>query len=157
MHALRRFLQDGLDARGWKPADLYRASGLTRQRIYQMLDDDRDVLPAMPARETLEGIAGAFRVSMPAVVAVVFEAMGYSLAEARAAVDLSSVSNDELIEEIASRLDRSSVHRASGAPGLRALPASPPVPDDVAARRERQPSTARERRRVQDEVAGDPP
>lgn len=81
MHA-RKYLQSGLGARVWKQADFVRASGLTRQRVPQMLSDDRDALPSVPRRGTLRAIASAFRVS-ESTVTVAFQAMGYDLGVVR--------------------------------------------------------------------------
>lgn len=104
MHALRRYLQDGLDARGWQPAEFARRSGLTRQRVSQMLNDDREQLPQVPKRETLAAIARAFMVSESTVTAVAFEAMGYDLAAVRSETDLSTASDDQLVRALADRL-----------------------------------------------------
>lgn len=104
MHALRKYLQDGLDARAWQQADLMRASGLTRQRLSQMLGDDRDVLPSVPRRETLQAIARAFRVSESTVTAVAFEAMGYDLEVVRSETDLSTATDEQLVHALADRL-----------------------------------------------------
>lgn len=104
MHALRKYLQDGLDARAWQQADLMRASGLTRQRLSQMLGDDREVLPSVPRRETLQAIARAFRVSESTVTAVAFEAMGYDLEVVRSETDLSTATDEQLVHALADRL-----------------------------------------------------
>lgn len=104
MHAFRRYLQDGMDARGWQQAELVRHSGLTRQRVSQMLSDDRDLLPSVPQRRTLQAIARAFGVSESTVTAVAFEAMGYDLAVVREETDLSTATNEQLVRAVAERL-----------------------------------------------------
>lgn len=104
MHAFRKYLQDGLDARSWQQADLMRASGLTRQRVSQMLSDDRDALPSVPRRETLQAIARAFNVRESTVTAVAFEAMGYDLAAVRREADLSTATDGQLVRALADRL-----------------------------------------------------
>ncbi|WP_130012168.1 helix-turn-helix domain-containing protein [Serinicoccus sediminis] len=104
MHALRRYLQDGLDARGWQPAELARRSGLTKQRVSQMLTDDREVLPQAPKRETLAAIARAFSVSESVVTAIAFEAMGYDLDVARGEASLSTASDEQIVRALADRL-----------------------------------------------------
>lgn len=104
MHALRKYLQDGLDARAWQQADLVHASGLTRQRVSQMLSDDRTVLPSAPRRETLQALARAFRVSESTVTAVAFEAMGYDLEVVRSETDLSTATDEQLVLALADRL-----------------------------------------------------
>ncbi|WP_122262176.1 helix-turn-helix domain-containing protein [Ornithinimicrobium cerasi] len=104
MHALRRYLQDGMDARGWQQSELARSSGLTRQRVSQMLGDDRELLPAVPRRETLQAIARAFGVSESTVTAVAFEAMGYDLDAVRRETDLSTATDEQLVRALADRL-----------------------------------------------------
>lgn len=103
MHALRKYMQAGLDARAWHQADLMRASGLTRQRVSQMLSDPRDVLPSVPRRETLQAIARAFQVSESTVTAVAFEAMGYDLDAVRSETDLSTATDEQLVRPPADR------------------------------------------------------
>ncbi|MFK5689561.1 helix-turn-helix domain-containing protein [Ornithinimicrobium sp. LYQ92] len=104
MHALRRYLQDGLDARGWQQRDLARESGLSRQRVSQMLTDDRGLLPSVPQRDTLQALARAFGVAESTVTAVAFEAMGYDLAAVRREADLSTASTEDIVRALAQRL-----------------------------------------------------
>jgi transcriptional regulator with XRE-family HTH domain len=104
MHAFRRYLRDGLDARKWLPADFARASKLSRQLVSQLLTDDRDVLPSVPKRETILGVAKAFGTNESHVMTYVFEAMGYSIADVRAGVDLATVPSRALLEALAARL-----------------------------------------------------
>lgn len=104
MHALRRYLRAGLDARGWEQADLVRSSGLTRQRVSQMLNDDRERLPAVPKRETLVAIARAFGVGESTVTAVAFEAMGYDLEAVRREADLSTATTQDIVRALAERV-----------------------------------------------------
>ena len=54
MHALRRYVHQGMDAKGWTPADLARASGITKQTVSNILTDDREIRQAflLGARST---------------------------------------------------------------------------------------------------------
>ena len=166
MHALRRYLQNGLDARGWAPAEFARRSGLTRQRVSQMLNDDRELLPQVPRRETLVAIARAFAVSESTVTAVAFEAMGYDLEAVRSEADLSTASSEQILRALADRLgigaDAEDVMGNAQHPAptsnVTQLPTAGDVddaemPHDVAARRTGRKSRAQQAREQQDQDA----
>jgi len=67
VHEYRRFVQDELDARGWKPAELARQSGLRRQLVWKILHDNRPTLGQMPDESTIEGIARGFGIPVDRV------------------------------------------------------------------------------------------
>ena len=62
MHEFKRFIQQQLDARGWKQADLVRASGLSRSHVSKLMRDDREHLGQMPEADTLAGLARGFTI-----------------------------------------------------------------------------------------------
>lgn len=105
MHALRRFIQERMDALGWQNVDLSRHSGLSIQLVGQLLNDDRERLPSIPKDPTLNGLARAFGVSRSTVMVAVFEAMGYDLGDVRNDVDLAAVPSERLLGAIAQRLE----------------------------------------------------
>lgn len=67
MHAYRAFIQSELDARGWTQADLVRHSGLRRQPLWNILNDDRDAISQMPEDKTLQAIADGFGIPVERV------------------------------------------------------------------------------------------
>lgn len=67
MHAYRAFIQSELDARGWTQADLVRHSGLRRQLLWNILNDDRDAITQMPEDKTLQAIADGFAIPVERV------------------------------------------------------------------------------------------
>lgn len=126
MHALRQFIQERMDARGWRPADLVRASGLTKQHVQQLLDDNREQMASSPKPATVSGLAQAFSVPESVVMAAAFEAMGYDLGVVRSHTDLSAVPSVELLRALGDRLgvtdeqqedDRGNIAATSRAPG----------------------------------------
>lgn len=106
MHEYRRFVQAELDARGWKPAELARRSGLHRQLVWKILHDKRDSLGQMPEESTMEGIARGFGISVDRVrVAAARALRGYEDDGAPLTSDLTDVSIDALLAEIRRRLE----------------------------------------------------
>jgi transcriptional regulator with XRE-family HTH domain len=104
VHHYRRFIQDNLDSRGWKQADLVRASGLSRQLIHSILRDDRDHLGQMPDESTLEGLAKGFKVPLETVrTAAARSLVGYSDDGGALTPQLQDVDLDILLNEIRRR------------------------------------------------------
>lgn len=122
MHAYRKFVQDEMDKRGWTAAELSRASGLTRQNLSRLLNDDRDVLQRRPEPSTVTGFAKAFRMSEDQVLSYVAEAMGFKPARISVS-DVSALSNEELLRVLAERLNRGGTHERPADPAV-AAPAS---------------------------------
>lgn len=164
MHALRRYVQGSLDARGWKPADLARASGMSPQLVSQLLNDERDRLSSIPKEPTIAGIAKAFGVSESVVIGHVFEALGYDLNVVRTEIDLSSLNDAQLLDELATRLvarrkppdfamaDGTVIQIKDPVRELERMEREgPQVPDDVAARDEGRPSMGEMFRQSQDQ------
>ncbi|EFQ82741.1 hypothetical protein HMPREF0063_11950 [Aeromicrobium marinum DSM 15272] len=106
-HAFRDFLQQGLDDRTWRQADLVRESGMSRALVSKLLKDQRDVLPRPPEQATVEGIAKAFRVPPATVWQVVARAMGLPTEALPTIVhELKDATDHELLDEISQRMSR---------------------------------------------------
>lgn len=104
MHALRRYIQQELDARGWRAQDLANKSGLARQQVSKLLTDDREVLPQLPRTSTLAALARAFDVSTAHVTTVAVEALGVPGVSAPAVVhEIESVDDEVLLRELLRR------------------------------------------------------
>lgn len=104
MHALRRFIQQELDARGWQAHDLAKASGLSRQLISKLVNDDREILPQLPRTTTLEALAQAFNVTTAHVTTVAVEALGVPGVNAPAIVhQIEEADDEELLRELLRR------------------------------------------------------
>lgn len=104
MHALRRFIQSELDSRGWQARDLVKASGLSKQLVSNLLNDDRDILPQLPRTTTLEALAQAFNVTTAHVTTVAVEALGVPGVNAPAVVhQIESVDDEVLLRELLRR------------------------------------------------------
>lgn len=117
MHALQKYMQAEMDARGWRQADLSRASGLTTAHISKMMTIDR--LGQMPEPETIAGLARAFGVGDDVVQAKALEALGVTLAPINVVRTVRDASNDELLEELRRRLGagrKASTPTAAGEP-----------------------------------------
>lgn len=104
MHALRKYLQAGLDTRAWQQADLMRLSGLTRQRVPHMLGDYRDVLLSVPHRDASQAAATVFQASDSMVTTVAFEAMGCDVEAVRSETDLSTAAHEQVVRTVAETL-----------------------------------------------------
>lgn len=94
-----------MDARGWRQADLVRASGLSRALVSRILRDDRPRLGQMPDESTMAGLAKAFHVSTETVRTAAARALrGYADDGEALTADLSAVSIDALLMEIRRRV-----------------------------------------------------
>lgn len=106
MHEFRRFIQQQLDARGWKQADLARRSGLSRSHISKLLRDSRSHLGQMPDSETITGLAQGFGLSEDVVRTAASRALaGYSDDGGPLQVDLAEISTDALLTEVRRRIE----------------------------------------------------
>jgi transcriptional regulator with XRE-family HTH domain len=106
VHAYRRFIQQQLDERSWKQADLVRKSGLSRQLIWSILSDGRDYLGQMPDESTLEGLAKGF--GLPVEVfrtAAARSLVGFTDDGTVLTVNLQGISTDALLNEVRRRID----------------------------------------------------
>lgn len=142
MHALRRFIEQQMEDNGWTPTDLVRQSGLSKQHLSKMLNDDRDALPRLPSEQTLLGLAKGLRVPLNTVVLTAARACGVPVDVTE--VEVSSpraLSTDQLLAEVRRRIegeasDGTATKRAGGAgdnvhqmPGRKRLPS----PEEIAA------------------------
>lgn len=107
MHAYRAFIQSELDARGWTQADLVRHSGLRRQLLWNILNDDRDAISQMPEDKTLQAIADGFGIPVERVRAAAQRSLrGYATSdEAPPGMDevVRSLPTDVLFAELRRR------------------------------------------------------
>jgi transcriptional regulator with XRE-family HTH domain len=105
MNALQRFIQAELDSRGWQARDLVKVSGLSKQLVSNLVNDDRDVLPQLPRTTTLEALAHAFNVSTAHVTTVAVEALGVPGVNAPAVVhQIEEVDDEVLLRELLRRV-----------------------------------------------------
>lgn len=106
MNEFSRFIQRQMDLRGWRPADLVRRSGLSRQHVSKLLNDRRQYLGQMPSDRTIEGLAAAFEgISESDVREAAAAALGgYKSGEPPPDLDLQKVSLDALLNEIRRRV-----------------------------------------------------
>lgn len=104
MNEYQRFIQDELDRRNWRPADVEKHGGPSRQVMSNILNDTRQVLEYRPKQETIEGIAKAFSVPVDTVLAHVAKAMGFPVTITAASLD--DVSDDDLLDQIRKRMKR---------------------------------------------------
>lgn len=138
MHALRRFIEQQLEDNGWTPADLTRQSGLSKQHLSKMLNDDRDKLARLPTEETLLGLAKGLRVPLNTVVLRAAQACGVPVDVTEVEVSSArTLSTDHLLAEVRRRIEAAEVRdgtakkRAGGAgASVHALP-KPPTMDEI--------------------------
>lgn len=104
MHELGRYLQREMDKRGWKPADLSRHTGITKQTISNLLNDPREYMDQTPRRPTLEGLASGLQVPLGDVLTVAAQAIGAIPVDSTTRSDLSQVPDEVLTHELAARL-----------------------------------------------------
>ncbi|MGZ9830197.1 helix-turn-helix domain-containing protein [Tsukamurella ocularis] len=117
MHEYRRFIQAQLDERGWRPADLARKSGLSKQLISDVLKDDRDHLGRMPNPSTISALARGFGIAEETVRAAAARSLvDYSDDGTALTITLGEVSTDALLNEIRRRIDHADLSPAAAAP-----------------------------------------
>lgn len=128
MHALRKYIQGEMDRRGWKAADLVLASGIAKQVVSSLLNDDRDRIDRMPTDRTIDGLAKAFSTSREVILNRVADAMGLPVDEPVIVYDARRVPNEELLRELERRLQE------GGGEHVRSAPMSGPSPAGAAGR-----------------------
>lgn len=105
MHAYSRFIQEQLDARGWKVADLSRRTGITEAGLGKIIKDPEDRLAGMPTDNTIEKLARAFGIQPGVIIAHAASARyGVPVGEPVEIANAAGVSDDELIRELEQRL-----------------------------------------------------
>jgi transcriptional regulator with XRE-family HTH domain len=118
MHAFRRLIQARMDERGYKPADVVRLSGLSRQTLHSILTDSRDTIKEMPSRKTVQVLAEALRMPADQLLVAAAEAYGVPVAAPVLVPTVTDVSDSELAREL---LRRAAVREQGGDAGLAAL------------------------------------
>jgi transcriptional regulator with XRE-family HTH domain len=112
MHAFRRLIEQRMDERGYKPADVVRLSGLSRQTLHSILTDGRDSIKEMPSRKTVQVLAEALRMPTDQLLIAAAEAYGVPVAAPVIVPTVTDVTDSELARELLRRaVDRD---RASG-------------------------------------------
>ena len=107
MHALGSFITDQLHQRGWRPADLARASGLSRQTISNLLRPDADSLGRMLEHRTITALAEGLDVPEGVIVTKAAESMGIGLERLQSLLeDPNTISDEVLVEMLKRRLAR---------------------------------------------------
>lgn len=104
-HPLRQYLQSQLDLRGWRQTDLANRSGLSRQLVSNMLNDNRPRLGRMPDGDTLEALAAGLDVPLDVIrTAASRSLVNYVDDGTPLTIELTDTSTDELLGEIRRRL-----------------------------------------------------
>lgn len=99
------------------PADLARATNLSRQVCWNWLTDDREKLTRLPSRSTLEAFAKALGVSFELLLGKAVEALGVGYTSGDFVNGVSMASDRELLDEIERRLlQGGGAHAGSAAP-----------------------------------------
>ncbi|MBH0121525.1 helix-turn-helix transcriptional regulator [Rhodococcus sp. CX] len=115
MHEFKRFIQQQLDARGWKQADLVRASGLSRSHVSKLIRDNREHLGQMPDDDTIAGLSRGFNVPEDVVRTAASRALvGYEDDGRPIHLDLTEVSTDALLQEVRRRIEETGARHGTG-------------------------------------------
>ncbi|MDO5619305.1 helix-turn-helix domain-containing protein [Kocuria sp.] len=172
MHALGRYLLTQMDAQNMRTAELIRLSGLSKQTIYNLINDPRDHMDQTPQRKTVTGLAKALGVSEVQILTESARAIGVPIGDDRDS--LRDASNEELLRVVLSRMTdpeesdgrgkAASMNQSAGDPGgnnpttTQPDPGVGPAPepasdvvDDLATRRAHR-NTTRERAGVVEPV-----
>jgi transcriptional regulator with XRE-family HTH domain len=116
MHAFRRVIQARMDERGYKPADVVRLSGLSRQTLHSILTDSRDTIKEMPSRKTVQVLAEALRMPADQLLIAAAEAYGVPVAAPVMVPTVTDVSDAELARELLRRAVAREEGGGTGAP-----------------------------------------
>jgi transcriptional regulator with XRE-family HTH domain len=92
-----------MDERGYKPADVVRLSGLSRQTLHSILTDSRDTIKEMPSRRTVQVLAEALRMPADQLLIAAAEAYGVPVAAPVLVPTVTDVSDAELARELLRR------------------------------------------------------
>lgn len=105
MHALRQFIEDQMRLKDYRrPTDLVKASGLSKQQVSWMLNDNRDRLGEMPEPATIDGLSRAFSVPPEAIRIVAAQALGVIVDSPVQIASVHDVTDADLIRELGTRL-----------------------------------------------------
>ncbi|MDQ1742932.1 MAG: hypothetical protein QOE23_1271 [Pseudonocardiales bacterium] len=103
MHAFRKLIQARMDERGYKPADVVRLSGLSRQTLHSILTDSRDTIKEMPSRRTVQVLAEALRMPADQLLVAAAEAYGVPVTAPILVPTVTDVTDSELARELLRR------------------------------------------------------
>jgi transcriptional regulator with XRE-family HTH domain len=92
-----------MDEHGYKPADVVRLSGLSRQTLHSILTDSRDTIKEMPSRKTVQVLAEALRMPADQLLIAAAEAYGVPVAAPVLVPTVTDVSDAELARELLRR------------------------------------------------------
>ena len=153
MHALRRFIEQQLEENGWTTADLVRQSGLSKQHLSKMLNDDRDRLARLPNEETLLGLSKGLRVPLTTVVLKAAQACGVPVDVTEVeVVSPRALTTEQLLGEVRRRIeggvadDAAPTSKAGRAGSNVTKMPTPPTMDDINEGRAAAHRTRRHRR-----------
>lgn len=103
-HALAAFIREQMDERQLRNRDIVRDSGLSRAQVSKYANDRREVLTRLPERETLEGLARAFRVTTDFLLGKAIESLGLGYSSGDFVNSVATATDRELLDEIDQRL-----------------------------------------------------
>jgi transcriptional regulator with XRE-family HTH domain len=92
-----------MDERGYKPADVVRLSGLSRQTLHSILTDSRDTIKELPSRKTVQVLAEALRMPADQLLIAAAEAYGVPVAAPVVVPTVTDVPDSELARELLRR------------------------------------------------------
>lgn len=102
MHDYRRLVQETMDAKGLRPAEVARLTGLSRQTLSKLLNDDREVLTQRPDLQTAEALAEGLGLRVEVVLAAIASSMGLPVKVSVAG--LQEATDDQLLAEVRRRM-----------------------------------------------------
>lgn len=145
MHELGRYLQRNLEDRGWTVSELIRRSGLSRQTVYNLLNDSREHMDQTPQRKTVNGLAKALGVSQAEVLTISALAIGVPLETPTPGQTLDAATDEQILKELASRLSRSkdqdnASRSHNSTSSKRRLRAVDPQPGDTSSEQKTEPN-----------------
>lgn len=120
MHALGKYLSAQLEARGWTAAEFARNSGLSRQNVYQLVDDNREHLGRLLEERTAHKLAAGLGVPVETIWLKCMESLGVPAGDLRRAepqtgageVNPDTLPDEVLAEQVRLRLLRGSAPAA---------------------------------------------
>lgn len=107
MHELGRYLQREIDRRGWSIGALARHASISRQTLYSLIKDDREVMDQTPQRKTINALAEALNVDPLEILTASAKALGVPIDESKLGATLGTATNDQILAELSSRLSGS--------------------------------------------------
>jgi|GEM_PF-5545197 len=102
MHEYRRLVQETMDLKGLRPAEVARRAGLSRQTLSKILNDDRELLTQRPDLETAKALASGLELRVDVVLAAVTQSMGLPVQVSVAG--LQQATDDQLLAEVRRRM-----------------------------------------------------